>query len=69
MYSGLAYNHKNFYGGGIGRECEMFSSVEFGSEPYLIDIGDNVRLTYGVTFITHDGGLWKLRKIGIQEGI
>ena len=30
--------------------------MNFGSEPYLITLHDNVRLSFGVTFITHDGG-------------
>ena len=28
----------------------------FGSDPYLITIGNNVHITKGVTFTTHDGG-------------
>lgn len=28
----------------------------FGSEPYLITLHDNVRLSFGVSLITHDGG-------------
>lgn len=38
--------------------------MEFGSEPYLIELGDNVRITNGVRFVTHDGGLWVLRNLG-----
>jgi acetyltransferase-like isoleucine patch superfamily enzyme len=34
----------------------------FGSEPYLITIGEHVEITYGVRFITHDGAIWSLRK-------
>jgi len=34
----------------------------FGSDPYLITLGDNVYITDGVTFITHDGGTLILRK-------
>lgn len=30
---------------------------DFGSEPYLITIGDNVKISSGVSFITHDGGI------------
>lgn len=30
----------------------------FGSEPYLISIGDEVTIAGGVQFITHDGGVW-----------
>jgi acetyltransferase-like isoleucine patch superfamily enzyme len=33
----------------------------FGSEPYLITIGQNVEITAGVVFITHDGAAWTLR--------
>lgn len=37
------------------------SSTTFGSEPYLITIGDHVTITEGVRFVTHDGGVWVLR--------
>lgn len=33
----------------------------FGSEPYLISLGDHVTVTSGVRFVTHDGGVWVLR--------
>lgn len=63
-------NHKNkaeyalITGGGrCGRNCEIYASAVFGSEPYLIEIGNNVRITEGVKFITHDGGLWTLRNM------
>lgn len=45
----------------IGEKCEINKDVSFGSEPYLIKIGDNVRITSGVRFITHDGAVWVLR--------
>lgn len=51
--------------GKMGENCEIFKGVNFGSEPYLVELGDNVRITYGVRFITHDGGVHVLRKIGI----
>ena len=31
-------------GGKLGENCEIYSSVVFGSEPYLIEIGNNVRI-------------------------
>ena len=46
------------YGGG---RCEIYPSAEFGSEPYLITLGNHVRINSGVKFITHDGGMWVLR--------
>ena len=53
---GLSTNYTKFLrnGGKIGENCEIFPNVEFGSEPYLITIGNNVRITNGVKFVTHD---------------
>lgn len=48
----------------IGDGCEIYKNVGFGSEPYLIKIGNKVRITEGVRFITHDGGMWVLRNNG-----
>ena len=45
----------------IGSGCDINRKVNFGSEPYLISIGDNVRLVENVRFITHDGAIWVLR--------
>ena len=52
----------------IGRDCYVFKTVNFGSEPYLITIGDHVRLNDGVKLITHDGGLWVLRNLYQEYG-
>ena len=49
----------------IGTGCNINKSAQFGSEPWLIKIGNNTRITQGVKFITHDGGLWTLRKMGL----
>lgn len=51
----------------IGDKCEIYNNVSFGSEPYLIEIGNNVRVTSGVKFITHDGGVWVLRNNGMAK--
>lgn len=40
----------------IGSDCRLIS-VTFGSEPYLVTLGDHVSAT-AVQFITHDGGIW-----------
>ena len=55
----LRYFKKN--GGKIGKDCYIFPDVFFGSEPYLISIGDKCRISSGVRFATHDGGVWCLR--------
>jgi acetyltransferase-like isoleucine patch superfamily enzyme len=38
-------------------------NVGFGSEPYLITIGDRTRINKNVQFITHDGSLWVVRNL------
>lgn len=45
----------------IGKDCRIYST-KFGSEPYLIKIGENVTISNDVQFITHDGGVHVLRK-------
>lgn len=49
----------------IGENCDISKSANFGSELWLIQIGNNTRITQRVQFITHDGGLWTLRKMGL----
>ena len=45
----------------VGENCEFYKDISWGSEPYLIKIGNNVRITSGCKFVTHDGGVWVLR--------
>jgi acetyltransferase-like isoleucine patch superfamily enzyme len=40
----------------IGDNCRITGVPNFGSEPYLISIGNRVGIASRVTFITHDGG-------------
>lgn len=54
-------------GGKLGVDCEIYPDVEFGSEPYMITIGNHVRITNGVRFVTHDGGVWVLRNLGLEN--
>ena len=43
----------------IGDGVEIFGAnlFTFGSEPYLVSIGNYVTISHNVDFITHDGGL------------
>ena len=50
-------------GAHIGDNCEIYKSANFGSEPYLISIGNHVRINSGVQLVTHDGGFWVLREV------
>lgn len=43
----------------IGKNCSIDTRF-FGTEPYLIEIGDHVQITNGVRFFTH-GGSWVFR--------
>jgi acetyltransferase-like isoleucine patch superfamily enzyme len=47
----------------VGRDCRLLGVTRgtFGSEPYLVQLGDHVTITAGVHFVTHDGGVWVLR--------
>ena len=49
----------------IGRNCIIDKTAEFGTEPYLVELGNDVRITKGVRFITHDGSLWVVRNLGL----
>lgn len=51
----------------IGKNCSVHKDAEFGTEPYLIELKDHVRVTKGVCFITHDGGLWTPRYMGLID--
>lgn len=48
----------------IGDNCRVYGLERstFGSEPYLIKIGNRVTIAAGVNFITHNGGLWVFRE-------
>ncbi|KRE57652.1 acyltransferase [Paenibacillus sp. Soil750] len=40
----------------------IYGNIHWGSEPWIISLGENVHLTNNVTFITHDGGTLIFRK-------
>lgn len=47
----------------IGSNCDINKSLNVISEPYLVTLGDNVRITSGVKMITHDGGVIVARRM------
>lgn len=51
--------HARVLGVVLGNECRLIN-VDFGSEPYLVHLGDHVSAS-DCHFITHDGGVWVLR--------
>lgn len=46
-----------------GDNCQFLddSTIIFGSEPYLVTVGNHVEITNGTRIITHDGGMWVFR--------
>lgn len=47
-----------------GTGCRFFGRTDFGSEPYLITLGNQVMLSDDVSFVTHDGGMQVLDNLG-----
>ena len=47
----------------LGNNCQLLvdPSIAFGSEPWLITLGDHVYVTEGVRFVNHEGAVWVLR--------
>jgi hypothetical protein len=45
----------------VESDCR-FISINFSTEPYLIEIGNHVTITQNVFFTTHDGSVWFLEK-------
>ena len=56
-----AEKYARYLGVKIGQNCRI-ATKNFGSEPFLIEIGNHVHLTWGVSFINHDGGVWVFRE-------
>ncbi len=52
--------YAKYAGVDFGNNCN-FRTKNFGSEPYLIKMGNNVRTASNVFFLTHAGGLSVLR--------
>lgn len=60
-----SFVHPNRYakarGVQFGQNCS-FRTKQFGSEPYLIKMGDHVATSVNVSFITHDGAVSVIRQ-------
>ena len=50
-------------GAKVGHGCRFLNcrDATWGSEPYLVRVGDHVTITSGVRLVTHDGGVWVFR--------
>lgn len=61
----VGYDYMNFrlrryrlYGAKIGKNVRAFSSIS-SAESYMLNIGDNVTISRGVNFVTHDNAIIK----------
>ena len=47
----------------LGERCEINKTAEIIAEPYLVTLGNDVRVAAGVKLITHDGGVMVARNM------
>lgn len=49
----------------IGEGCQILDDPAkiFGSEPWLVTIGNQVDITGGAKFVCHEGGMWCARRL------
>lgn len=60
-------NYMRSLGGKIGNKTRIIGTFSLGSEPYLIEIGDDCLISDHVVFHTHDGGVKVLNGAGFFE--
>lgn len=66
--------YAKYIGVKLGKNCKIYTK-HFGTEPFLIEIGDNVTIAADVKLITHDGSgsllgkMFRYRKIIIGNNV
>jgi acetyltransferase-like isoleucine patch superfamily enzyme len=56
LYRGNRVAYLRHLGVRIGEGCDILNGIkDFGTEPWLIELGNRVTLTHGVVLLTHDG--------------
>ncbi len=73
LVANLSYENKRKYlikrGANIGSGTRMNCNVDaFGTEPYLISVGENCLFAANIHLITHDGGIKVLNALGYFDG-
>lgn len=59
-YEPAAYGRK--LGVKMGEDVKITGKTNWGSEPYMISIGNRVLISFDVSFITHDGATFVIHK-------
>ena len=54
--------YRKHLGVSIGENVRFTGKLNWGTEPFLIEIGDDVTITQDVSFLTHDGAVGLFRK-------
>ena len=47
----------------LGKNVQIVGGANFGSEPYLIKIGDNTTVSFDCAFVTHDAATRVIRNL------
>lgn len=47
----------------LGKNVQIVGGANFGSEPYLITIGDNTTISFDCAFVTHDAATRVIRNL------
>lgn len=58
MYTPNKYGDPN-----LGKNVSIIGGTNFGSEPYLITIGDNTTISFDCAFVTHDAATRVIRHL------
>ena len=60
-----AVSYARHLGVRVGEKCKILTDpqIAFGTEPWLIKLGNHVEVTYGAQFLSHEGGVWCIRGI------
>ena len=60
LWRGGTIAYAKYLGVNVGEGCRLYIT-SFGSEPFLITIGNRVTITAGVKLLTHNGSTWLIR--------
>lgn len=53
----------NFGNPNLGKNVHLIGPVNWGSEPYLITVGDNTTISFDCAFVTHDAATRVIRNL------